>query len=305
MVEAEKLAAGNDWRGGVNRFRALLDQWKALPRLDRTTDDELWHRFSTRPDHLHPAPQGPVRRAERAARIGPGDQGAAGRRGRGAGELHRLGTDDRRVPGPDEPVEGGRAGAARGRRGPLEAVPRRPGHLLRGQAGRRWTPRTPSSRANAEAKEKLLVEGEALLPITDLAAAKAAYRDLLERWSAIGKVPRDSIRPLENRLKAIETAIRQAEEDTLAAQQSRGPRPRRGDGGQARGADRHPGGEGRQGRRPAVIERRRPGGDGIGRDLSRVARPGPQRGLGVQRLIGAGMWAACGSLLLSAASAFL
>src|SRR5918997_3159681 len=45
--EAERLAAGNDWRGGVNRFRALLDQWKTLPRLDRATDDQLWHRFSS------------------------------------------------------------------------------------------------------------------------------------------------------------------------------------------------------------------------------------------------------------------
>ena len=47
VVEAERLAAGNDWRGGVNRFRSLLDEWKALPRLDRATDDELWHRFSS------------------------------------------------------------------------------------------------------------------------------------------------------------------------------------------------------------------------------------------------------------------
>ena len=47
VVEAEKLAVGNDWRGGVNRFRELLDEWKALPRLDRATDDELWHRFSS------------------------------------------------------------------------------------------------------------------------------------------------------------------------------------------------------------------------------------------------------------------
>ena len=45
--EAEKLAAGNDWRGGVDRFRSLLDEWKALPRIDRTTDNEMWHRFST------------------------------------------------------------------------------------------------------------------------------------------------------------------------------------------------------------------------------------------------------------------
>ena len=47
VAEAETLAAGNDWRGGVNRFRELLDAWKALPRIDRATDDALWHRFST------------------------------------------------------------------------------------------------------------------------------------------------------------------------------------------------------------------------------------------------------------------
>jgi hypothetical protein len=47
VVEAERLAGGNDWRGGVNRFRALLEEWKALPRLDRATDDALWHRFSS------------------------------------------------------------------------------------------------------------------------------------------------------------------------------------------------------------------------------------------------------------------
>ncbi len=47
VAEAERLAQSNDWRGGVNRFRALLDQWKALPRLDRSTDDALWHRFSS------------------------------------------------------------------------------------------------------------------------------------------------------------------------------------------------------------------------------------------------------------------
>ena len=47
IAEAEKLAQGNDWRGGVNRFRALLEEWKALPRIDRATDDALWHRFST------------------------------------------------------------------------------------------------------------------------------------------------------------------------------------------------------------------------------------------------------------------
>ncbi len=32
VAEAEKLAAGTDWRnGGVTRFRTLLDEWKQLP----------------------------------------------------------------------------------------------------------------------------------------------------------------------------------------------------------------------------------------------------------------------------------
>ena len=45
-AEAEKLAEGDDWRNGANRFRDLLEEWKALPRIDRAGDDTLWRRFS-------------------------------------------------------------------------------------------------------------------------------------------------------------------------------------------------------------------------------------------------------------------
>jgi Domain of Unknown Function (DUF349) len=47
VAEAEKLGEGNDWRNGANKLRVLLDQWKALPRIDRASDDALWRRFST------------------------------------------------------------------------------------------------------------------------------------------------------------------------------------------------------------------------------------------------------------------
>ena len=95
VLEAERLAAGNDWRGGVNRFRALLDQWKALPRLDRATDDELWHRFSsartayTRRRKAQFAAQNTAREAARVTKE------TAGRRGGGARDLDRLGPDHR------------------------------------------------------------------------------------------------------------------------------------------------------------------------------------------------------------------
>ena len=45
-VEAERLAAGNDWRAGADKLRVLLDRWKELPRLEKSADDALWRRFS-------------------------------------------------------------------------------------------------------------------------------------------------------------------------------------------------------------------------------------------------------------------
>jgi len=46
VAEAEKVAAGSDWRNGANKLRDLLEEWKALPRIDRASDDALWKRFS-------------------------------------------------------------------------------------------------------------------------------------------------------------------------------------------------------------------------------------------------------------------
>ncbi len=105
-------------------------------------------------------------------------------------------------------------------------------------------------RANAEAKEKLLVEAEALLPIRDIGAARAAYRDILTRWSAIGKVPRDSIRPFDSRLRAVETALSERRVGALATHEPRGPGPRGGHRRQAGSPDRRPRAAGGQSRSP-------------------------------------------------------
>ena len=51
-----------------------------------------------------------------------------------------------------------------------------------------------------------------ILPITDLKAAKDAFREFLSSFNELGKVPRDAIRPLEGRVRALEQAVRSAEE---------------------------------------------------------------------------------------------
>jgi len=67
--------------------------------------------------------------------------------------------------------------------------------------------------ANAEVKEKLLVEAEALLPVTDLEVAKRSFRELADRWEAAGKVPRERIKELEGRMRTVEQAIRSLEDE--------------------------------------------------------------------------------------------
>ena len=49
--QAEAIAESDDWRHGADRLRTLLEEWKALPRLDRATDDVLWRRFSSARTH--------------------------------------------------------------------------------------------------------------------------------------------------------------------------------------------------------------------------------------------------------------
>ena len=63
--------------------------------------------------------------------------------------------------------------------------------------------------ANAAAKRALLDEAEKI-DAGDPDAARAALRNVQERWEAIGKVPRDDIRPLEARMRAVEERVREA-----------------------------------------------------------------------------------------------
>ena len=73
--------------------------------------------------------------------------------------------------------------------------------------------RESSSAANLVAKEALLVEFEALLPITNFNETKRKFRELLQKWERIGNVPRDKRDGLDLRLGAVEREIRGLEEE--------------------------------------------------------------------------------------------
>jgi hypothetical protein len=67
--------------------------------------------------------------------------------------------------------------------------------------------------ANLELKLALLAEAEPLVTATDRVKAKDALLSIQRRWDAIGKVPRDQVKPIEDRLRKVEAAVRKLDED--------------------------------------------------------------------------------------------
>jgi hypothetical protein len=211
-AEAEKIAEGNDWRGGANRLRDLLDQWKALPRIDRASDDALWRRFSsartayTRRRKAHFAEQSEKRESARVVkeRLATEAEGLAASTDWGptAGRFRDL-MRQWKAAGPaprdvDEKLWQRFRGAQDTFFGARDAAQAEQDQEFAG---------------NAEVKEKLLAEAEALLPVRDVDAAKRAFRDIGERWEAAGKVPRERIKELEGRLRKVEQQVRAAEDE--------------------------------------------------------------------------------------------
>lgn len=211
VVEAESLAGSTQWKSTGERLRALLEEWKAAPHIDRPTEQTLWKRFGAarnsfdRRRRQHFAQLG-AQRAEakvtkqqlvaRAEELSTStDWGPT------AGELRGL-MDQWKAAGPlarsDEDALWKRFRAAQ--------------DVFYGARSAAFSERDAGLSVNLSAKEALATEAEALLPITDTGAAKAALRSIQERWEAAGMVPRGDRDRVEGRLRRVEEAVRRADE---------------------------------------------------------------------------------------------
>jgi hypothetical protein len=211
VARAEAIADGSDWRSGADTLRALLDEWKSLPRLDRGTDDDLWHRFSSARTHYT------RRRKTHFAEL-------VERRDRARVLKERILKEAEQLSSATD------WGTISRRYRELMAQWKAAGSAPRDVEDRLWTrfraaqdaffqartdhqaKRDDEQRANLEVKETILAEAEALLPITDWKAARHTMRSLQERWEEAGHVPRESMRSVESRMRRVEESIREAEQ---------------------------------------------------------------------------------------------
>lgn len=67
--------------------------------------------------------------------------------------------------------------------------------------------------AALETKLQILKEAQAIDPAKDLASAKRSLAEIQKRWEASGRVAKDKVRELDDKLRAVERLVRDAESD--------------------------------------------------------------------------------------------
>jgi len=186
----------------------MLGEWKAIRGIDRKTHDALWKRFA--------------KAREAFTR----------RRGAHFAELDRARTAARTrkeelVAEAESLVDSTDWGATAGRYKELMADWKAAGRTTKDADDALWArfrgaqdtffsrrsatfdARDAEFTENARAKEALLAQA-ARIDLSDVDSARAALRDLQERWDQIGKVPRERVREFATRLKEVEDRVRGA-----------------------------------------------------------------------------------------------
>ena len=211
-TEAEKLAESTQWKASGDRFRAHrrgVANGTCMPNA--SYEQELWKRLSHARSTFEKR-----RRAWFATRDAERTEAVASRR-RLVKEAEALSTSKdwgptsaafrslmQRWKAPDPPP-----GKPSKSCGPGSKRRRTPSSPL----GRPCSTNvTPSSSRTLPSKQELADEAEALLPVSDLNAARTSLRSIQDRWAQIGHVPRADKPAIERRLQQVEQAVRSAEE---------------------------------------------------------------------------------------------
>lgn len=216
---AERIAATDpsrmQWKQAGDELRVLLDDWKTAqrhgPRLDKASEDALWKRFSharstfDRGRRQYFADLEQHRNAARAAKeaiVAEAERLAE------STDWSATATAYRTL------MERWKAAGRAAQRDDDQLWDRFRAAQDRFFSARQAASSTADAElvANLEAKLALAAEAETILPVTDVAQARAALRSIQERWDAAGRVPRADVQRVEARLRAVEQAVRDAQQ---------------------------------------------------------------------------------------------
>ena len=210
VAEAESLALSENWKVTGDRLKTLLEEWKSAPRLDKKADADLWKRFSAsrnkfdkrRRTHFATLEEttskvSATKKAlvEQAAALANSTDWVATAR------AFKSLMDQWKDAGRGKPSEDAKLWA-KFKSAQDQFFTAKNADLEK---------REVSMVANLAKREELIVQIEALVPFTDVKAAKNSFRELSRSWEKIGITHRDKRAALDARVAKVEDAIKSAE----------------------------------------------------------------------------------------------
>ena len=210
VAEAESLALSENWKVTGDRLKTLLEEWKSAPRLDKKADADLWKRFSAsrnkfdkrRRTHFATLEESSSKVSaakkalvEQAAALATSNDWVATAR------AFKSLMDQWKAAGRGKPSEDAKLWAK------FKAAQDQFFTAKNADLEKREV----SMVANLAKREELIVQIEALVPFTDVKAAKNSFRELSRSWEKIGITHRDKRAALDARVAKVEDAIKSAE----------------------------------------------------------------------------------------------
>jgi len=209
VAEAEKIGeSATSWKASGDRLRAMVDEWRQIKGVDRKTDDVLWKRFAAARDAFS------RRRGQHFAQL-DAERGSVREKKeqliKRAEELSNS-TDWKETTAAmrDLMTEWKAAGrAGRDVEDALWARFRAAQDAFFNRRSETFAERDAEQLENQRKKEAIIARAAAL-DVADPKAAQATLRDLQAQFDEIGHVPRDSMRRLDDQMRAAEQRVRDA-----------------------------------------------------------------------------------------------
>jgi hypothetical protein len=212
VAEAESLALSESWKTTGDRLKVLMDEWKAAPRLDKTTDTQLWKRFSSSRNKFD------KRRRTHFAALEATQSVVSDAKKLIVAEAEKLASSTEWVPTAKKfkSLMDQWKGSGRGK--PSDDA-KLWGRFKAAQdqffaaKNADLEKRDVTMAANLIKREELVTVIEALIPFTDVKIARKALSEHLRAWEKIGMTHRDKRAALDARVNAVEKVIKEAEAD--------------------------------------------------------------------------------------------
>ena len=218
VIEAEALSSSQSWKSTTERFTAIVEEWKSLPRVDRSAEQEMWKRLSTartafdkrRRTHFQELDAVRKDALSRKRELIASAQAAVSTTDPKAGikKFKDLMVEWKKAP--------------RGSRTDEDKLWKRfkaAQDEFFSQLKEAEAQEDAKLQENVPAKEALVAQAEALLPIEgkDLKILKKSLREIQVAWDKAGELPKAERTRLDGRLKKVEDIIRKEDDNQWTA----------------------------------------------------------------------------------------